>query len=404
MCQKRLFFVVLLFLFVFYEQVLAKGNLYYTTFFHPHSESLIVYIAYNIYSPEMVDGLKEDNGFSFDYNVEIVINKKVAPREYDLVFDTTYDKHFKNVPSLDATFYETLWLNLPSFNEGEIIIVVSDYNSSKFIKENYFFSVKTPLNFDLDFVGTSMIPFIEQGHSKYPLIDKTIPLGFEIFEIYVEFYAFGAHKHFVNVTLTNNDQVIFQENVVVSEVNAYTIKVFLEKIEYGDLEFRVIYDNKYEYRAKFEYVFGNDKAGRLIAALKYVSIPSLWKKYFKDLDKNQRVRALLRFVNEMKNKDKYFLEKWNEFLLRFEYAERFFVEGTLRGYETDRGWVLIVYGWPEDIQVFSALEYHIYKDLMVWYYYHDNFAIVFERMGVGDNWRVKPFAPPSTSKELRFSE
>ena len=325
------------------------------------------------------------------------------PQKYKLVFDTSYDRRYKDIEGIDILFYETLWLKMPTFENGILLVVVSDYNSSKIVRETYPFSVKVPYSSDYDFVGISLIPTIKLNNSIHPLLFGTIPIGFEVFEIYAEIYSLGTSSHGAIVNIYNNDNVIYHHKIEpFNGVVAFKYLIYLEKVNYGNIDVVVQFDNGYMVRESFVYVFDNERAGRIINALKLVTAASLWKNYFKDVGVSNRVAALLRFVDEMAKKDRTFIDKWNEFLLRFDYAERFFVEGSRRGYETDRGHILIVYGWPDDIQVYSNLEYRIYRDLMVWVYYFDDLIITFERFGVGDTWRVKPFVSKSTKRELKI--
>ncbi len=174
------------------------------------------------------------------------------------------------------------------------------------------------------------------------------------------------------------------------------LKIGLRDLEAGTITIYFSYKD-YVDSISVDYVYKTAKALRIIRALKFVTSNKTYKKYFKNVSETNAVELLLKFYADGKQSDPLNFElMFREFLARFEYAEKFFVENSRRGFETDRGYILLTYGFPDYIETFRAMEYYLQNDLMVWYYEREGFKIIFEKIGVGDEWRVRPFVPPGT--------
>lgn len=374
-------------------------NFSYETFLDAQMDKVGVYMFYNISTPNVVP-LKEASGekYRFLFYIEFVISEK-----NHIIKDTTL------VTDLSLDYYDAFFSYsfITYLDEGSYIldVLVDDFGSGKVLKERYDLKIISPVQrYSKAFIGTSVIPGVKFNNYETVITDHFLGLKDDSLIVYITFYyypdkiSFGVFK----ITLFNNNTLVITDTIKVLGNRTIRYSVNLKQLQYGDITL-VLESDEYIRHINFEYVLSLNKTIRIVEALKYVLNKKTWNKYFKNYTKGTVVKKFVIFVDEYIDGDFERQNQLREFLRRFELAERLFIEGTRKGYQTDRGWVFILYGEPDFVEFYSSLENHIKKDLYVWYYYREGITLIFERVGVGEEWRLVSLLPTiPSSRKLEF--
>ena len=364
----------------------------YSVFVDSVSDKLLTYLTFSIGTPE-VSGVKDiDNVYHYDFY--IVLSVFTSDKEKKFVADTT--SHFKEdiEDGGEIEFYTTWW---HYFEAGKYKVSVQVEGNTKYRNYEYEMNIISPLKrVGREFVGFSYIPIVYHDGVTFPVYNNFVGVVQQLLLV-IDFYYYSDFPDSAGLfrVLTLNSNVpVARDTVSVKGTKRMLYRIHLDRLKPGTITLYLVCGD-YADSIKLDYIYQTEKAVRIIQALKYVATKKTWEKFFKNSTPESAVSDIMKFYEEgVKNDEINFAVKFSEFLARFEYAEKNFVENFMRGYQTDRGYILIVYGFPDYIEIYRAIEYHLTADLMVWYYEMENFTVVFEKFGVGDIWRVKPFAPP----------
>jgi len=375
----------------------AGRDVDYVVFFNPNSELLDVYVNIRIVSPRDVGFIYEDEEYLFNFDVEVSFKNKEVHK------DTILNYKYKLYNS-DIEFYSNFFIELPPGKYG-VDISIHDYLNGRDSYKSAEINVVQPVD-AATLVGASIGLF--KG-----VEDMTLPafgyIGLEAthIQVIVYLYNYNFHAKTFYIYLYNNEMPFFVDSITVNPNSTFGRKynVLLSDLSYGTVK-AVVKCGNYQKEGKITYVYDEIIAQRVVEALKLVTNEKTWKKYFKGYKEYDVVLRLLNFTKAMQLKDPNFEYKFNEFLFRFNYAENLFVESLTRGYQTDRGRMLIIWGMPDDIELVNALEYRVYKDYQLWHYYKERFTIVFERLSVTDEWLFRGYigSPTDYGRKLWFDE
>lgn len=358
-----------------------------------------------------VDGKGESN-----FNVSAVIKdkegKKISQRDWQT--STFLEQDAANLKGF--VIYDQ-WAELLSSGVYNVIVkVAAKEKSSGEVEFNLnvpSFNEKSLTSSEIEFItrteeAKENSPFVKGNRSYIPNPWRRYGLLNPMLSFYYEIY--NLDNSLDDKTLSVDYSIVDKNQNIIKEIPAVEVKksgkdisvvhaIDISKIKSGIYSLIVnINDHLRSHKISrdFEIIqadyftknsLNNEDVEIAGSLLKYIATPGEYK-FYESLDLSGKANYLIRFWNE---KDPVPETTENEYLQtiknRFHYANKNFSWGPQRGWETDRGRILIKYGMPDDIEDhFSESGSTPYE---IWNYTRDkSFIFVFADVNSSGNYTL----------------